>query len=55
MAEISLLLSFVFVMRVVLIFVDFGGYLSYNYASYVDFNSLRTWSPICDVVNIKLG
>ena len=46
MAEISLLSSFVFVMRVVVIFVDFVGNLSYNYASDVDFNSLRTWSPL---------
>ena len=42
-------------MRVVIIFVDFVGILSNNYASYVDFNSLRTWSPVCDVMDIKLG
>ena len=42
-------------MRVVVIFVEFVGNLSYNYASYVDFNSLRTWSPVCDVVDIELG
>ena len=42
-------------MRVVVIFVEFVGNLSDNYASYVDFNSLRTWSPVSDVVDIKLG
>ena len=55
MVEISLFSSFVFIMRVVVIFVDFVWNLSYNYASYVDFNSLRMWSPVCDVVDIKLG
>ena len=54
MVEKSLLSLFVFVMLVVVIFVDLVGNLSYNYASYVDFNSLRTWSPVCDVVDIKL-
>ena len=33
----------------------FVGNLSYNYGSYVDVNSLRTWSPVCDVVDIKFG
>ena len=55
MVEISLFSSFVFVMRVVVIFVDFFWNLSYNYASYVDFNSLRTWSPVCDVVDILVN
>ena len=55
MAKISLLSSFVFVRRVGVIFMDSVGNLSYNYASYVDFNTLRTCSPVCDVVNIKLG
>ena len=36
MVKISLFSSFVFVMRVVVIFVEFVGNLSYNYASYVD-------------------
>ena len=53
MVEKSLSSSFVFVMLVVVIFVDLVGNLSYNYVSYVDFNSLRTWSPVCDVVDIK--
>ena len=42
-------------MRVVVTFVDFVEHLSYNNLSYVDFNSLRTWSPVWDVVDIKLG
>ena len=53
MVEKSLSSSFVFVMLVVVIFVDLVGNLSYNYVSYVDFNYLRTWSPVCDVVDIK--
>ena len=42
-------------MRVVVIFVDLVGNLSYNYANYVDLNSLQKWSPVCDVVDMKLG
>ena len=54
MIEISLLSSFVFVMRVV-IFVHFVNNLYYSYASSVEFNSLCTYTPVCDVVDIKLG
>ena len=55
MATISLFSSFVFVTRVVVIFVDFVGNLMHNYASNVDFNSLCTWSTVCDVVDILVN
>ena len=54
MVQISLFSSFVFVMQVV-IFVDCIWYLWYNYVSYVDLNSLRTWSPVCNVVDILVN
>ena len=53
--EISLFSSFVFVMRVLVIFVDYVCNSSYHYASYVNFSSFRTWSPVCDVVDILVN